>query len=217
MRRRTRILFKYWWRSAQKFIFFKVLHTDDPPYRLAMGVAIGLFMGIMPIMGIQMIGTFFLAWLFRANKLVGQPFVWVSNPLTAVPVYYPCYLLGAKLMVETPVKYEWFVDKIETAPPGWWDLIRYYSSALLQIAEPLFLGCTVVAFLAATPTYFIVKYGVIWYRLRRWGQLIPPTSPRAQKLQEEMERRQHAREASSDNQIVHTTPKAATQDTTHPL
>ena len=42
--------------------------------------------------------TIALAWLLRANKLVGVPFVWISNPLTMGLIYLPNFWLGRWLL-----------------------------------------------------------------------------------------------------------------------
>ena len=79
------------WRSARRFIFKRILHADDTPHRIALGVAISTFVGFSPIMGMQTVVSIALAALFRANKAVCLPFVWITNPVTFVPVYWSCW------------------------------------------------------------------------------------------------------------------------------
>ena len=62
--------------KARRFIVKNILHADDPPERLAMGAAIGMFVTFTPTVGFQMMLTLFLSWLFRANKVIGLPIVW---------------------------------------------------------------------------------------------------------------------------------------------
>ena len=85
-------------KSVKDFCILRILHADDPPHRLALGIAIGMFVTFTPLIGFQMLISVFLAWLLRANKLVGVPLVWISNPVTFVPIYYPCYWLGCKVL-----------------------------------------------------------------------------------------------------------------------
>ena len=79
---------------TKRFFIFRVLHVDDTPHRIALGVAVGIFVTWTPTIGAQMLLTVLLSWLLRANMLVGVPFVWISNPLTVVPIYGPSYVLG---------------------------------------------------------------------------------------------------------------------------
>ena len=82
------IRLRYGWRRAQRFVKYRILHVDDTPHRIALGVAIGMFVAWTPTIGFQMGLTVLLCALFRANKLVGVPLVWISNPLTIIPVYF---------------------------------------------------------------------------------------------------------------------------------
>jgi hypothetical protein len=43
-----------------------------------------------------------------------------------------------------------------------------------MIFEPLWLGCLIVTTALAALTYPIVYFGVRWYRLQRWGTIVPP-------------------------------------------
>lgn len=80
------------------FIKFHVLHIDDTPHRIALGIALGLFIAWTPLIGLHIFLALILAFLLRANKFTAITFVWVSNPLTFIPIYYPNYLFGKKLL-----------------------------------------------------------------------------------------------------------------------
>ena len=47
-------------------------------------VAVAMFITFTPTVGLQMILSVFFAWLLRANKAVGIPIVWISNPATTL-------------------------------------------------------------------------------------------------------------------------------------
>lgn len=167
-------------RRARRFLIHRVLHADDPPHNLALGMAIGVFVTFTPTIGAQMSLVVFLAWLFRANKVVGVPLVWITNPATIVPIYYPCYVVGRVLLGEPEIGLAWW-QELRHPPPGFFAATHFYWSRMLEIAEPLWLGCVVVSLVLAIITYYVVYFGVRWYRLKRWGQLVPPSSPRAKK------------------------------------
>ena len=140
-----------------------------------MGVAIGVFITFTPTVGIQMILTVFIAWLFRANKLVGLPIVWISNPATVVPIYYGCYWLGRWLLNYPEIGKEWWNQLLEP-PSGWWASVVFYWERLWEIAAPLWLGSIVIGLGLAYPSYLLVYFTIRTYRLRRWGQLVPPSA-----------------------------------------
>ena len=68
------------------------------PREIAKGFALGIFLGMSPTMGFQMILAVPLAALFRWNKLAAAAGVWISNPITAPLLYGSTYLVGARLM-----------------------------------------------------------------------------------------------------------------------
>lgn len=120
-----------------------------------------------------MVLVVFAAWLLRANKAVGLPIVWISNPATMMIIYYPCYFIGRTLLGREPIGQHWW-SELREPPPGWWPGLEFYWTRLLEIATPLWLGSIVVATCTAIPTYYIVYHLICIYRLRRWGQLTPP-------------------------------------------
>jgi len=97
-------------RQIRHFVFHSILHADDPPHRLALGIAIGTFVTFTPTVGLQMMIVVFLAWLFRANKVVGLPIVWISNPVTIMPIFYTCYRLGRAILGHSAIGANWWMD-----------------------------------------------------------------------------------------------------------
>lgn len=172
-RRHIRARCRIFLRKARTFIYQRVLHADDPPHKLALGGAIGVFVALTPTVGIQMAENVFLAWLLRANKAIGVPIVWVTNPATMMPIYYGCYVIGRTILGVKAVHQHWWRE-LSRPPSGWWASVSFYWSRLMEIAVPLWLGCVVVGLVLAYPTYYLLYYGIRTYRLRRWGQLTPP-------------------------------------------
>ncbi len=172
-RRHIRARYRLIERRSRKFIYHNVLHADDPPHRLALGAAIGMFVAFSPTVGFQMMIVVFLAWLLRANKVIGLPIVWISNPATIVPIYYFCYVVGRSMLGWQPVPEHWW-SRLGQPPAGWWSAVTFYWTRLVEIAAPLWLGCTVIGMLLAYLSYCALYYLIRKYRLRRWGQLLPP-------------------------------------------
>ena len=167
-------------KRMRDFCVYKVLHADDPPHRLALGIAIGMFVTFTPLIGFQMLVSFFLAWLLRANKLVGVPIVWISNPFTIIPIYYPCYWVGCQLLRMPVVSDEWvniqqsWNTLLEDPTTKWGDKVGFWWNNLLEFMAPLWAGCLLVAVVSGVLSYYISLYAIRSDRLRRWGQLMPP-------------------------------------------
>jgi len=172
---------KLFFKRVKDFCVYKVLHADDPPHRLALGIAIGVFVTFTPLIGFQMVLSIFLAWLLKANKLVGVPIVWISNPFTLIPIYYPCYWIGCKILAIPVVSEEWqeitadWHGLLSDPATGWGDKVRFWWENLLGFVGPLWLGCMLVATVLGVASYYVSLYAIRTYRLRRWGQLMPPS------------------------------------------
>jgi len=165
-------------RRGRRVLIRHVLHADDPPHRLALGLAIGIFVTFTPTIGCQSALVIFLAWLLRANKVIGLPLVWITNPATFVPIYYPCYVIGRVLLREPEIGLSWW-QEFAHPPVGWFATIHFYWTRMLEIAIPLWLGCLIVSGVLAVATYYAAYFAIRWYRLKRWGQLLRPRRARA--------------------------------------
>ncbi len=163
---------KGWLQRLRWFLVHHLLHADDSPSRIARGVALGLFIGLTPTFGVQLIMYFPLAYLFRANRAAGFPFVWVTNAVTLVPIYWSCYFLGAKLLGMDPFALP--LRELAADHGGWLDEIRYFWDLSMQYAAPLWLGCMLVAIFWGVVGYFFTEWAVTHYRIRKWGSIIVP-------------------------------------------
>ncbi|MDB2705133.1 DUF2062 domain-containing protein [Pseudomonadota bacterium] len=103
---------------------------------VAGGLALGLFIGFMPILG-QMVVAAAIAIFLRVNLPVSVMAVWVSNPLTIAPLYFFVYRVGARIL-QMPVKQHDFTMSWE-----------WFTSEFLTIWQPFLLGSLVCGLIAA--------------------------------------------------------------------
>ncbi len=171
--RMLRIRFRRWLKKARWFVYHNVLHADDPPRKPAMRAANGMFITFTPTIGFQMLLVVFFAWLMRTNKLIGTVLVWISNPVTMVPIFYCNYFVG-RMVLQQPGVHADYWRELAHPPHGWWPAVSFYWDKFTHIALPLWLGSVIVGLVLAYLTYYLVYYGVRWYRLKRWGSLVPP-------------------------------------------
>ncbi|MFH1019033.1 MAG: DUF2062 domain-containing protein [Pseudomonadota bacterium] len=86
-------------RRAAKYYYLKFLRLQGDPHSLALGVAIGLFVGITPTVPLHTAFIIILAWPLRGNILAALiAATAISNPLTWLPQYYFCWRLGNWLL-----------------------------------------------------------------------------------------------------------------------
>jgi uncharacterized protein len=160
---------RYLIRRAERFFVYRVLHIDDTPHRIALGLAIGIFWTWSPLLGLQMILTILTSALFRANKFVGVPFVWISNPVTAVPLYGFNFLVGAWLLPGNYSLASFNKSVIAALGEGGGFLDRFHAwwGAMIDFFGPLFVGSTVVGLILAITAYIVTRNAVSNYRKLR--------------------------------------------------
>ena len=75
----------------------RFLKIRGHPREIALGFALGLFVGMTPFMGAHTLIAVPLAALFKWNKISAAVAVWVTNAFTAPIIYGITYMLGARL------------------------------------------------------------------------------------------------------------------------
>ena len=162
----------------KKFVIHNILHIDDTPHRLALGVAIGIFVGWTPTIGFQSAIAILLAVIFKANKVVGLPFVWISNPFTLVPIYWPNYLFGNAVMTifvgDRPrMTFKMFEQAVMEllkssinifSRESWADL-HHLLIKFLDFTVDLWIGSLLVGAIMGLIAYFVSYKAINWYRL----------------------------------------------------
>ncbi|MBK6808642.1 MAG: DUF2062 domain-containing protein [Sandaracinaceae bacterium] len=82
------------WTRLKNVVVSGILGLDDSPQRIALGVFLGFVVAMTPTLGLQIVIYVALAALLRVNKVAGVPILFITNPVTAVPVYGFCWWLG---------------------------------------------------------------------------------------------------------------------------
>ena len=165
-------------KSVERFVVHRILHIDDTPHRLALGLALGIFVAWTPTIGVQMVLVVLLATAFKANTRVGIPLVWISNPLTLALIYYPNYLLGRWLLgffnIGSEADYDYGQLKarlIELLGDG--SFLRHFFEAgfwhnlgqlLLSIGLDLWVGSVIIGLFLGIICYMGSYRFVLWYR-----------------------------------------------------
>ena len=148
--------------------FRGIFLTKDTPHRIALAFALGVFMGISPLLGLHYIGGFFFAWIFRLNKLVTLIGVSVNNPWTIVPISSFCVWVGKKLIGIKQVlpEVDWKSVTLTTIMSKFTDIDNfiYLINKLMPLLVSFFVGSFVICTFTAIASYFIIQTLVIRYR-----------------------------------------------------
>ena len=143
----------------------RIIQKDNSPHSISLGLAIGVFIGFMPIFGFQMIPAVALSLYLRANKLAAAAGVWITNPLTFIPIYLFNYWIGSLVIMH---KYSedsaTFKDFLLTMEFSWQAVFELSYSTLL----PLLLGCFINGVVGSILIYFVSKFLIIRWRQRHF-------------------------------------------------
>jgi uncharacterized protein (DUF2062 family) len=84
--------------SFARYMYQRFIQLRGSPEDIAWGMAIGLFMGLTPTVGIQTYMAIFVASLLKRSKISAAIGVWITNPVT-IPFFYGLtYYIGAKML-----------------------------------------------------------------------------------------------------------------------
>ncbi|MEQ9407131.1 MAG: DUF2062 domain-containing protein [Fuerstiella sp.] len=152
-----------------------VLALDDSTHAIAAGVAIGMFFGLTPTVGLQTILIVIFACLTRRlfyfNAAAAMAATYVSNPITMVPLYYFWYRLGA-VFVGGHVTLKQFAGLIEfEGLSNWWQAM---CAVGLEVGLPMCLGALITAPIGAALSYPACFFLLKW--VRSGSQQDPPDS-----------------------------------------
>lgn len=87
---------RLWLEFSKAYDRFLKIHGD--PREIALGFALGLFIGMTPYMGFQTAMAVLLAALFKWSKISAATAVWISNPVTAPIIYSVTYWVGSRML-----------------------------------------------------------------------------------------------------------------------
>ncbi|MFB6345676.1 MAG: DUF2062 domain-containing protein [bacterium] len=143
---------------------FRLDLRKETPHRIAMGVAIGIFVAIVPSVGIGPFVSFLLALTLNGNKLIAIALTFLSNPITFVPISYPSFLIGSRLLNRPHLQFPWVTQTMASETPV--DMIWRYIDFSKDVFLPIFAGALVLGFITGLVSYFITLYVVKFYRSR---------------------------------------------------
>lgn len=122
---------------------------------VATAFAVGLMVAWIPVPG-QMIIAAVFALYFRANLPISVALVWVTNPLTILPMFYFAYRLGL-----------WMLN--QPSPTADFEFsIGGVTAELSNISEPFLIGCLILGIASSLIGYFGMCLFWRWHVVKQW-------------------------------------------------
>ncbi len=151
------------WVGLVRFIrlnYLRIIRLKTSAHSIALGAALGIFIGFMPIIPFQSFAVITLAFIFRANKVAAFLCTWISNAANLIPFYYMLYKVGSLI---TP-----FTVSFDPAHLSLQELIdQGWRLTMVMAAGGVLLGIP-----SSIAMYFLMLRGVLAYRRRRALRLL---------------------------------------------
>lgn len=141
-----------------RYLRLRLMRFRGDPHELALGMALGIFIGMTPTIPFQTVFAVALALPFKASKITAALGTWISNPATIYMTYKYAYKTGALLLG---------IEQVATILGPVVHAIN--QGDLMQIAAAIFrvgelgtaaflLGGMILGALFAAPAYVIFLY-----------------------------------------------------------
>lgn len=132
-----------------KLIYLKLFRIHDTPQRIALGVGIGVFLGIVP--GSGPIAAVFMALVLRVNRAAALLTSLATNTWLSILTFPLSIKLGASIM-----RVDW-QDVQRTWLEFWKDfkMITLFKLATLEVVFPVIIGYLAVSFCLGLIAYLV--------------------------------------------------------------
>jgi hypothetical protein len=147
------------WTLVRSRLVDPILRAQGSPVSIARGAALGMWFTLTPTVGIQMFLVTVIGIPWKANIPVAIALVWLSNPLTIVPLYYSFYWVGTLLTAVPTRSYSElaivFLDVVKHVDEPDWSLFDGVKLLGMEVVTPMLVGSVLIATLVAIPTYHV--------------------------------------------------------------
>ena len=116
---------------------------------VSLAFAVGFWAMYTPPLPFQMVIAAVLAIYFNANLPISVALVWITNPVTWLPMYYTAYKVGAFALGQGSFEFEQFSQ-------------LFSIQKVLELGAPLLLGCFILMNVGAVVGYFGAQF--LWRR-----------------------------------------------------
>ncbi len=182
-----RKVFSYLLNKIYDQVIRPLVISVSPVEEVALGVAVGVFVGMTPTVGIQM-WLVFIIWLIakylfqiRFDLIVGTAIVWLSNPFTMFFLYYTFLatglviysILGIKgIELSFDVFYTQFDAIVNNPDLGFFGVVWESTQFLIiDLGLPMMIGSVCYAVPFSILSYFLTRKLLLRYRKNKAAKL----------------------------------------------
>lgn len=127
-----------------RYSYLRLRRLRSTPEYLARGLAAGVFAGLFPFFGIQIIIGVALATWLKGHKFLAAAGTWISNPFTYLPIYWWNFQVGQWLL-RTDLSFT------ATSLNSWQEIMELGTEFMIT----LLLGSCVMGLICAAGSYWL--------------------------------------------------------------
>lgn len=136
-------------RKISKFIYFALVQINDTPQKIALGLGLGVFSGVLPGTGVA--AALFLSFLFRANRASAIIACSLTNTWLSILTFVLAIKAGSGILGIDwhNIQQDWnyFLSRF-----NWLDLLK---TSALKVILPVIIGYLLVGLCLGLITYSI--------------------------------------------------------------
>jgi len=136
-------------KKALNFIFAKLFFINDSAQRIALGVGLGVFSGLMP--GTGPAAALFLAFVFRANRAAALLGSILTNTWLAIVTFILAIKVGSVIL-----KMHW--QEVYQKAQGLihdFHWVKFFKLSFLEVLMPVITGYIIIGLFLGIISYFI--------------------------------------------------------------
>ncbi|MBF0463752.1 MAG: DUF2062 domain-containing protein [Nitrospirae bacterium] len=127
----------------------QLIGLNDSPFLIALSFGVGAFIGFSPLYGIHTVLGLIAAWAFKLNKASLITGVYLSNPVTIVPIYTFGTWFGIKITGSTASISDFNLKGLT---------LSNIENTLESLLWPFIIGNTVLSVLVGFISYAILYH-----------------------------------------------------------
>jgi uncharacterized protein (DUF2062 family) len=161
-------------KRAMIYQWRRLTRITATPHQIALGLAIGIFMGFSPFVGLHMVTAAFICLFSGGSVLAAALGTMVCNPISCPIMLISDYKLGTLFFGDAG-----HLPDLSALDRGLLEILANpvgFAQAFWGLLGPVFLpllaGGAVLGLLFATPSYFLVRRGIQKMRGKRSARLL---------------------------------------------
>ena len=146
------------WRRWIRLQYLRLVRLNDTPDKIGWGVALGVFLGILPTFGVGLVMAYFLAAYLRVNRAAALAGALIMNPWTTPFFWTLSYVTGALIL---GLDWKRMVQTLKDFNGG---EISFGALVGQSVLLPYLLGNLVLSLTFALASYGVARISVQVYQ-----------------------------------------------------